>query len=83
MVGVGVGLGECRELDPPRERDELDSVIFLRAPESFRPTLFMLGTRTNENEREELSSGYVSEIKMKLLLESCSSKCVDNLAAKI
>ena len=29
-----------------------------------------------------LDSGYVSEMKMKLLPESCSSKCVDNLAAK-
>ena len=36
----------------------------------------------NKNEREQLGSGYVSEMKMKILPESCSSKCVDNLAAK-
>ena len=36
----------------------------------------------NKNEREQLGSGCVSEIKMKLLPESCSSKCIDNLAAK-
>ena len=82
MVGVGVGSGEWRELDPPRERDELDPVIFLIAPESFRPTPFMLATRANKNEREQLGSGYVSEIKMKFLPESCSSKYVINLAAK-
>ena len=67
---------------PPRERDELDPVIFLIAPENFRPTPFMLATRANKNEREQLGSGYVSEKKMKLLPECCSSKCVDNLAAK-
>ena len=36
----------------------------------------------NKNEREQLDSGYVSEMKMKLLPESCSSKNVINLAAK-
>ena len=42
----------------------------------------MLATRTNKNEREQLDSGYVSEIKMKFLPKSCSSKYVINLAAK-
>ena len=42
----------------------------------------MLATRTNKNEREQLDSGYVSEMKMKLLPESCSSNHVINLAAK-
>jgi hypothetical protein len=36
----------------------------------------------NKNEREQLDSGYVSEMKMKLLPKSCSSKYVINLAAK-
>ena len=82
MVGIGVGSGERRELDPPRERDELDPIIFLIGPESFWPTPFMLATRANKNEQEQLGSGYVSEIKMKFLPESCSSKYVINLAAK-
>ena len=82
MVGVGVGSGEWRELDASRERDELNPIIFLRAPEIFRPTPCMLATRTNKNKREQLDSGYINEIKMKLLPESCSSKSVDNLAAK-
>ena len=38
-------------------------------------------TRTNKNEREQLDSGYISEMKMKILPESCSSKYVINLAA--
>ena len=42
----------------------------------------MLATRANKNEREQLGSGYVSEIKMKFLPKSCSSKYVINLAAK-
>ena len=75
MVGVGVGSGGWRELDPPREWDELDPVIFLIALESFRPTPFILVKRMNKNEREQLDSGYVSEMKMKLLPECCSSKC--------
>jgi len=54
----------------------------MRAPEILRLAPLMLATRTNKNEREQLDSGYVSEMKMKLLPESCSSKCVDNLAAK-
>ena len=82
MVGVGAGLKEWRELDSPRERDEPDPVIFLIALKSFRPTPFMLAKRTNKNEREQLDSGYVSEMKMKLLPKSCSSKYVINLAAK-
>ena len=82
MVSVGVGSEEWWELDSPREWDKPNSVIFLKAPEIFHPSPFMLATRTNKNEREQLDSGYVSEMKMKLLPESCSSKCVDNLAAK-
>ena len=39
MLGVGVGSGE---LEPPRERDELPPVIFLNAPETFRPKPFMM-----------------------------------------
>ena len=81
MVGVGVGSREW-ELDAPCEWDELDPVIFLIASESFRPTPFMLAKRTNKNEREQLGSGYVSEMKMKLLPESYSSNYVINLAAK-
>ena len=42
----------------------------------------MLATRTNKNEREQLNSGYVSVMKIKLLPKYCSFKCVDNLAAK-
>ena len=82
MVGVGVGSREWQELDSPHERDEPNLVILLRAPVIFRTAPFMLTTRTNKNEREQLDSGYVSEMKMKLLPESYSSKCVDNLAAK-
>ena len=82
MVGVGVGSGEWQELDSPRKRDEPNLVILLMAPIIFRPAPFMLVTRANKNEREQLDSGYVSEMKMKLLPECCSSKCVDNLAAK-
>ena len=79
MVGVGVGSEEWWELDPPHKRDELDPVIFLKASEIFRPTPFMLATRTNQ---EQLDSGYVSEMKMKFLPESCSSNCMVVLAAK-
>ena len=42
----------------------------------------MLETRTNKNEQEQLDLGYVNEMKMKLLPECGSSKCVDNLAEK-
>ena len=81
MLGVGVGSG-VYELEPPREWDESNLVILLRTPVIFRPAPFMLATRMNKNEREQLDSGYVSEMKVKLLPECCSSKCVDNLAAK-
>ena len=66
MVGVGVGSGKWQELDSPRERDELNLVILLIAPDIFRSAPFMLATRTNKNEREQLGSDYVSEIKMEL-----------------
>ena len=82
MVSVGVGSGEWQELDSPRERDEPNLIILLRAPVIFRLAPFMLAIRTNKNDPEQLDSGYVSELKMKLLPESCFSKCVDNLAAK-
>ena len=35
-----------------------------------------------QDEQEQLESGYVSEMKVKLLPKSCSSKYVINLAAK-
>ena len=82
MVGVGAGSGEWWELNSPCERDEPNLVILLRASEIFLPAPLMLATRMNKNEREQLDSGYVSEMKMKLLPKSCSSKYVINLAAK-
>ena len=82
MVGVGVGSWEWQELDSSRECDEPNLITLLMAPVIFRPAPFMLATRANKNEREQLNSGYVSEMKMKLLPECCSSKCVGNLAAK-
>ena len=82
MVGVGVGTGEWQELDSPRERDEPNLFVLLRAPDIFCPAPFMLAIRTNKNEREQLNSGYVSVMKIKLLPKYCSFKCVDNLAAK-
>ena len=82
MVGVGVGSGEWQELDSPRKRDKPNLVTLLIALDIFRPAPFMLATRANKNEREQLDSGYVSEMEMKLLPECCSSKCINNLAAK-
>ena len=41
MLGVGVGSG-VYELEPPHEQDELPPVIFLNAPETFRPKPFMM-----------------------------------------
>jgi hypothetical protein len=82
MVGIGVGSGEWQELDSSHERDEPNLVILLRAPVIFHPAPFMLASRTNKNDREQLNSGYISELKMKLLPESCSCKCVDNLVVK-
>ena len=76
MLGVGVGLGVYK-LEPPREQDELPPVIFLNAPETFRPMPFMM-----EQKHVQLEMGYVSEMKMKLLPTSCSAKYVINLAAK-
>jgi len=72
-------LSDCRipfHIDHKRHQHP---VIFLRAPESFRPTLFMHATRTNQ---EQLDLSYVSEIKTKFLPESCSSKSMGDLAAK-
>ena len=71
MLGVGVGSG-VYELEPPHERDELPHVIFLNAPETFRPMPFMM-----ERKQVQLETGYVSETKMKVLtrelfLLSCS-----------
>ena len=54
MLGVGIGLG-VYELEPPRERDELSPVIFLNAPETFRPKPFMM-----EQTQVQLETGYVS-----------------------
>ena len=67
MVGVGVGSGEWQELDSPCERDEPNLVTLLMAPVIFRPAPFMLAIRVNKNEREQLGSGYVSEIKNETL----------------
>ena len=55
MLGVGVGSG-VYELEPPQERDELPPVIFLNAPETFRPKPFMM-----EQTQVQLETGYVSE----------------------
>ena len=60
------------ELEPPREWDELPPVIFLNAPETFRPKPFMM-----EQKHVQLETGYVSETEMnvlicELLLFSCS-----------
>ena len=61
MLGHGVGSGVC-ELEPPRERDELPPVIFLNAPETFRPMPFMVGQK-----HVQLETGYVSETEMNVL----------------
>ena len=73
MLGVGICLG-VYELEPPREWDELPPVIFLNAPETFRPMPFMM-----EQKKVQLETGYVSETEMKvltheLLLLSCSKE---------
>ena len=74
MLGVSVGLG-MYELEPPREQDELPPVIFLNAPETFRPKPFMM----EQNKHVKLETGYVSETKInvltrELLLVSCSKE---------
>ena len=74
MLGVGVGSG-VYELEPPREWDELPPVIFLSAPETFRPKPFMM----EQNKHVKLETGYVSETKInvltrELLLVSCSKE---------
>ena len=73
MLGVGIGSG-VYELEPPRERDELPPVIFLNAPETFRPMPFMM-----EQKQVQLETGYVSENELnvltrELLLLSCSKE---------
>ena len=73
MLGVGIGSG-VYELEPPRERDELPPVIFLNAPETFRPMPFMM-----EQKQVQLETGYVSENELnvltrQLLLLSCSKE---------
>ena len=73
MLGVGVGLG-VYELEPPREQDELPPIIFLNAPETFRPMPFMM-----EQRQVQLETGYVSETELnvltrELLLLSCSKE---------
>ena len=72
-VGVGVGLG-VYELEPPRDLDELPPVIFLNAPETFRPMPFKM-----EQKQVQLETGYVSETELyvltrELLLLSCSKE---------
>jgi hypothetical protein len=73
VLGVGVGSG-VYELEPPRERDELPAVIFLNAPEPFRPKPFMM-----EQTQVQLETGYVSETELndlprELLLLYCSKE---------
>ena len=73
MLGVGVDSGAYK-LEPPREREELPPVIFLNAPETFRPMPFMM-----EQKHVQLEMGYVSETEMniitrELLLLSCSKE---------
>ena len=73
MLGVGIGSG-AYELEPPRERDELPHIIFLNAPENFRPMPFMM-----EQKQVQLEMGYVSG-KMKaltreLFLLECELSC--------
>src|SRR6185312_11174527 len=73
MLGVGVGSG-VYELEPPREWDELPPIIFLNAPETFRPMPFMM-----EQRQVQLETGYVSETELnvltrELLLLSCSKE---------
>ena len=74
MLGVGVGSG-VYELEPPRERDELPPVIFLNAPETFRPMPFMM----EQKQQVQLETGYVTETELnvlthELLLLSCSKE---------
>ena len=78
MVGVGVGSEEWWELDPPQERDELASVIFLSASKIIQHTPFMLEAK---NEQWKFDSGYVSATELKCLPESYSSKSAAMLAA--
>ena len=73
MLGVGIG-SDVYELEPPRERDELPPVIFLNAPDTFRPMPFMM-----EEKQVQLEAGYVSETELnvltrELLLFSCSKE---------
>ena len=73
MLGVGVDSG-VYELEPPRERDELPPVIFLNAPETFRPKPLRM-----EQKQVQLKTGYVSETKSnaltrELLHLSCSKE---------
>ena len=61
MLGVGIGL-DVYKLEPPRERDELPPVIFLNAPETFRPMPFMM-----EQKHMQLETGHVSETELNVL----------------
>ena len=61
MLRLGVGSGVC-ELELHQEQDELPPVIFLSAPETFRPKPFMM-----EQKHVQLERGYVSETKMNVL----------------
>ena len=73
MLGVGVGSG-VHDLEPSGEWDELPPVIFLNAPETFRPMPFM-----KEQKHMQLEMGYVSETEInvltcELLLLSCNKE---------
>ena len=73
MLGVCIG-SSVYELESPREWDELPPVIFLNAPETFRPKPFMM-----EQKYVQLETGYISETEMNVLtreqlLLSCSKE---------
>ena len=61
MLRLGVGSGVC-ELELHQEQDELPPVIFLNAPETFRPMPFLVGQKHGQ-----LETGYISETEMNVL----------------
>ena len=70
MLGVGVGSG-VYELEPPQERDELPPVIFMNAPETFRPMPFMMEQRQVQHETSYVSKTELNILTRELLLLSC------------
>ena len=69
MLGVGLGSG-VYEIEPPQEWDDLPPVIFLNAPETFRPKPFMM-----EQKHVQLETGYVSETEMNVLTRELLLLC--------